>query len=222
MTSSLLGHYENSVLINDLWKRQELSPRDRSIVTVSALIARNHTSLLPRYVALALDNGVKPAEIAEIVTHLAFYSGWGNAAAATSVIEDIFAERKIGADQLPENTGARLEIDETIEARRAAIVDENVGPVFQGLVDYTTNALFKELWLRPALAPRDRSLATMSALISVGQVVQIQFHLDKAMENGLTQEEAAEVITHLAFYVGWPNAMNAVPVAKGIFEKRSA
>ena len=60
----------------------------------------------------------------------------------------------------------------------------------------------------------------MSALIAAGQVAQMPFHLNKAMDNGLTQAQAAEVITHLAFYVGWPNAMSALPVAKEVFEKR--
>ena len=68
-------------------------------------------------------------------------------------------------------------------------------------------------------APRDRSLVTVSALIATGQVAQIPYHLNRAMDHGLTQLQAAEVITHLAFYVGWPNAFSALPVAKDVFEK---
>lgn len=79
-----------------------------------------------------------------------------------------------------------------------------------------------DLWLRPALVPRDRSLVTVSALVANGQVAQIAFHLNKAMDNGLTQQQAGEVMAHLAFYVGWPNAMSAVPVAKEVFAKRSS
>jgi len=80
--------------------------------------------------------------------------------------------------------------------------------------------LFRDLWLRPDLAPRDRSLATVTALIANGQVAQIAYHLNRAMDNGLTQGEAAEAIAHLAFYVGWPNVFSALPVAKEVFEKR--
>jgi 4-carboxymuconolactone decarboxylase len=76
------------------------------------------------------------------------------------------------------------------------------------------------LWLRPDLAPRDRSLVTISSLIALGQVAQLTSHLNLGMDNGLTQPEAAEVIAHLAFYVGWPNAFSALPVAKDVFEKR--
>jgi len=88
-------------------------------------------------------------------------------------------------------------------------------------VQYTTDVLFRDLWLRPDLAPRDRSLATVSALIASGQVAQITYHLNRAMDNGLTQTQAAEMVTHLAFYAGWPNAFSALPVLKDVFEKRS-
>jgi 4-carboxymuconolactone decarboxylase len=81
-----------------------------------------------------------------------------------------------------------------------------------GVVQYTTDVLFRDLWLRPDLAPRDRSLVTVSALIASGQVAQITYHLNRAMDNGLTQAQAAEVITHLAFYAGWPNAFSALSV----------
>jgi 4-carboxymuconolactone decarboxylase len=99
-------------------------------------------------------------------------------------------------------------------------VAEQFGAIAPGLVDYTTDYLFRDLWLRPGLTPRDRSLITVAALISAGQVAQITFHLNRAMDNGLTREQAAEVITHLAFYAGWPNAMSALAVAKDVFAKR--
>lgn len=87
-------------------------------------------------------------------------------------------------------------------------MEHDVGPVSMGLVQYTGDLLFKDLWLRPDLAPRDRSLITVSALIASGQVAQMSFHLSKAMDNGLTKAQASEVLTHLAFYAGWPNAVS--------------
>jgi 4-carboxymuconolactone decarboxylase len=81
--------------------------------------------------------------------------------------------------------------------------------------------LFRDLWLRPGLAPRDRSLITVSALIATGQVAQIAYHLNRAMDNGLTPEQTGEVITHPAFYAGWPNAFSALPIAKEVLEKRT-
>jgi 4-carboxymuconolactone decarboxylase len=207
--------------LSDLWKRPELEPRDRSIVTVAALIARNQTIEMPHYFNLALDNGVKPREISEIITHLAFYSGWANAMSAAAVARDVFAERKIGADQLPAASPALLPLDKEPEAKRGANVEQLFGKVAPGLVQNTTEVLFRDLWLRPDLAPRDRSLVTVSALIATGQVAQITYHLNRAMDNGLTQRQAGEVVTHLAFYAGWPNAFSALPVVKDVFEKRA-
>ncbi|HKS75008.1 MAG TPA: carboxymuconolactone decarboxylase family protein [Terriglobales bacterium] len=204
----------------DLWKRPGLTPRDRSIVTISALIALNQTIEMPYYLNLALDNGVKPREISEIITHLAFYSGWENAMSAVAVAKVVFADRKIGADQLPAASPSPLPLDKEAEAKRATNVELQFGNVAPGVVQYTTDVLFRDLWLRPDLAPRDRSLVTVSALIANGQVAQIPYHLNRAMDNGLTQTQAAEMVTHLAFYAGWPNAFSALPIVKDVFEKR--
>jgi 4-carboxymuconolactone decarboxylase len=159
-----LGRYAQGPLA-ELWKRPGLTPRDRSIVTIAALIARNQTIELPYYFNLTLDNGVKPREISEIITHLAFYSGWANAMSAVAVAKDVFANRKIGVDQLPSASPALLPLDKDAEAKRAANVEQQFGKVAPGIVQYTTDVLFRDLWLRPDLAPRDRSLVTVSALI---------------------------------------------------------
>ena len=216
-----LEKYTQSRLLGEVWKRPGLVPRDRSIVTLAALIARDQTIEMPYYVNLALDNGVTPREISEIITHLAFYSGWSNAISAVAVAKDVFAPRGIGAGQLPAASPQLLPLDEAAEGQRAARVGEQFGKVAPGIVQYTTDVLFRNLWLRPDLAPRDRSLVTVSALIASGHVAQVPYHLNRAMDNGLTQAQASEVITHLAFYVGWPNAFSALPVAKDIFEKRA-
>jgi 4-carboxymuconolactone decarboxylase len=203
-----LQAYAKNRLLNDVWKRPGLAPRDRSIVTLAALIARNQTIELAHHVDLALDNGVKPREISEIITHLAFYAGWGDAMSAIAVVKDVFAARKVGADQLPAVSATLLPINEASEAQR------------ERSVQYTTDVLFRDLWLRPDLSPRDRSLVTVSALIANGQTAQLTPHLNRAMDNGLTQTEASEAITQLAFYVGWPNVFSAMPVAQDVFAKR--
>ena len=220
MVAPALERYSKTVLLGDVWKRPGLSVRDRSIVTLAALIARNQTIEMPFYLNLALDDGVKPAEISEIITHLAFYSGWANAISAVTVAKEVFAARKIAPAQLPAASPQLLPLDEAAEAQRSRRVEQQFGAVAPGVVQYTTNALFRDLWLRPDLAPRDRSLVTVSALIAAGQVAQVTYHLNRAMDNGLTQLQAAEVLAHLAFYVGWPNVFSALPVAKEVFEKR--
>jgi 4-carboxymuconolactone decarboxylase len=77
-----LEQYTRDALFDGLWTRPDLPPRDRSIVTSSALITRDQIGEFPRYLNLALDSGIKPGEISEIITHLAFYAGWGNALSA--------------------------------------------------------------------------------------------------------------------------------------------
>jgi 4-carboxymuconolactone decarboxylase len=220
MVAPALDKYKETTLLGGVWKREGLSPRDRSLVTLAALIARNQAGELPFYLGLALDNGVKPAEVSETITHLAFYAGWGNATAAVAAAKDVFAARNIASDQLPEASPKPLPLNEAAEADRAKRVGEQFGGVAPGLVQNTTDVLFRDLWLRPDLAPRDRSLITVSALVAGGQVAQIPYHLGRAMDNGLTKEQAGEALTQLAFYAGWPNAFSALPVFKDVFDKR--
>lgn len=215
-----LEKYARDRVFGEVWNRPDLSRRDRSIVTLAALIARHQMAEMRHHLNLALDNGVRPGEISEIITHLAFYSGWGNAMATVGVAKDVFAERRIGADQLPPASDKQLPLDEAAETHRAMRVEQDFGKVSPGVVQYTGEVLFRELWLRPGLAPRDRSLVTVSALIASGQVAQIPYHLNRAMDNGLTQAQASEVLTQLAFYAGWPNVFSALPVAKDVFGKR--
>lgn len=215
-----LAHYTQDLVLGELWQRPGLSPRDRSIVTLSVLVAKNQSQDLPFYLKRALDSGVKPGEIAELITHLAFYSGWANATAADAAARTVFAERKIDAAQLPPAKPALLPLDEKAKAARAQGVEHDFGKTAPGVVQYTTEALFRELWLRPGLAPRDRSLVTVSALVANGQVAQVTYHLNRAMDNGLTGAQASEALTQLAFYAGWPNMFSAMPVFKDVFAKR--
>ena len=85
------------------------------------------------------------------------------------------------------------------------------------LVELTDRVLFDDVWARTELSPRDRSLATCSALIAMGKTEQLRFHIPKALENGVTRDEVVELITHLAFYAGWPSAMSAAHLAKELF-----
>ncbi len=93
-----------------------------------------------------------------------------------------------------------------------------LGGFAPALTDLTDRVLFGEVWGRPGLSKRDRSLATVAALVAGGNAEQLTFHLPEAIKNGVTEQELVEVITHLACYAGWPRAMSAVHVAKRIFE----
>ena len=98
--SPALAQFTQDVIVGQLWQRPTLSARERSMVTLAALIACNQPLGLPHYVNLALEHGVAPGEISEIVTHLAFYAGWPNAFSAVMAIKDIFAQRGIAFDPL--------------------------------------------------------------------------------------------------------------------------
>jgi 4-carboxymuconolactone decarboxylase len=139
---------------------------------------------------------------------------------AVAAIKDVFAQRGLQADTLPAASPKLLPLDEAAKAQRASRNEQQFGGVAPGVLQYTAEVLFRDLWLRPDLVPRDRSLVTVSALVASGQVAQMSYHLNRAMDNGVTQAEASEVFTQLAFYTGWPNVFAALPVAKEVFEKR--
>jgi 4-carboxymuconolactone decarboxylase len=89
-----------------------------------------------------------------------------------------------------------------------------VGDLAPKLAELTDDVLFGDVWARPGLSPRDRSLITVAALVSLYRAEQLGPHLRRAVDNGVTEDELVEVITHLAFYAGWPNAMTAIRVAR--------
>jgi len=95
-----------------------------------------------------------------------------------------------------------------------------IGDFAPKLVDLTDRVLFGDVWERRGLSKRDRSLATVAALIALNRPEQLRFHLQYAVDNGVTKEELIETITHLAFYSGWPNAMSAIMVAKELFSRK--
>ena len=95
-----------------------------------------------------------------------------------------------------------------------------IGDFAPKLAELTDDVLYADVWERPELSKRDRSLVTVAALIALNRPDQLRSHLTRARDNGVTQEELVETITHLAFYSGWPNAVTAVGVAREVFEKK--
>jgi len=93
-----------------------------------------------------------------------------------------------------------------------------IGDFAPKLVELTDEVLFGDVWARPQLSPRDRSLITCAALVTNGSIEQLRGHLGRARQNGLTETELKEVIIHLAFYAGWPRAMSAISLARELFD----
>ncbi|MGW4490522.1 carboxymuconolactone decarboxylase family protein [Streptomyces sp. NPDC004376] len=101
-------------------------------------------------------------------------------------------------------------------SQEPSAAQQAIGDITPKLADLTDQVLFGDVWERPGLSPRDRSLVTVTALIALYRSDQLGFHLKLALDNGLTKEELSEAITHLAFYAGWPNAMGAAGQLKAI------
>ena len=102
-------------------------------------------------------------------------------------------------------------------AKEPSIAQRLVGDVAPKLAELTDDVLFGDIWERPGLAKRDRSLITVAALVALYRTNELPGHLRRALDNGVTQEELVELITHLAFYSGWPTAMSAMRAAKEVF-----
>ena len=105
----------------------------------------------------------------------------------------------------------------TSNAKEPSGAEKMFGDFAPALVHFTDDVLFGEAWKRPQLSPRDRSLITVAALTAGGNSEQLTFHLQYAKDNGATEQELIEAITHLAFYAGWPRAFSAMAVAKQVF-----
>jgi 4-carboxymuconolactone decarboxylase len=206
-----LAALTDEVLFGDVWKRTELSPRDRSLVTISVLIATGKSAQLAGHLGRALDNGVTPAEASGLLAHLAIYCGWPNAVSMLDVYDQVYTARKVdtvalqvATPRLPAATG---------EAARARVMADELGTVAPKFVQLTSDVVFGDLWLRSDLTARDRSLVTIAALAAMGDDDQLDFYLRRGLESGLTRGQVVEALTHLGFYAGWAKSSKAMRAA---------
>lgn len=151
--SPALARFGREAISNDLWQRDTLSARDRSIVTVAMLIARNQPGELKHYIAVALDSGVTPAEVSEIITHLAFYAGWPNAMSAVSVAKAIFEARGVTAEALPAASPTLLPLNEQVEKQRADTVEKMSAPFRLARLNLPPTRCFSTSGNGPRLRP---------------------------------------------------------------------
>jgi len=202
-----LARYTDEVLFGAVWPSPELSPRDRSLVVISALIATNKPAQLTGHLNRALANGVTPVEASGVLTHLALYSGWPNAVSALDVYDQVYTARKVDLAALQAPLPSLPPTDDFRRSAEAPL--ERTAPKFARL---SREVLFGDLWRRSDLTVRDRSLVTIAALTAMGQADQLAPYLRRGVDAGLTRAEIAEAITHLAFYAGWPRATEALTV----------
>jgi 4-carboxymuconolactone decarboxylase len=203
-----LATLTDEVLFGDVWRRPELSPRDRSLVTISVLIATAKPAQLAGHLGRALDNGVQPREASGVLAHLAIYSGWPNAVSALDVYEQVYTARKVDTATLRE-AAPRLPASAS-NASRAQAMKEELGAIAPKFVQLTNDVVFDDLWRRSDLTLRDRSLVTIAAIAAMGDDGQLDVYLRRGIESGLTRAQITEALTHLGFYAGWAKATKAM------------
>src|SRR6187401_2431126 len=141
-----LATLTDEVLFGDVWRRPELSPRDRSLVTISVLIATGRPAPLAGHLGRALDNGVKATEASGLLAHLAIYCGWPNAVSALDVYDQVYTARKIDTAAL-RALSPRLPAAASEAARARALADE-LGTIAPKFVQLTNDVVFGDLWQR--------------------------------------------------------------------------
>jgi 4-carboxymuconolactone decarboxylase len=203
-----LATLTDDVLFGDVWRRPELSPRDRSLVTISVLIATGKSAQLTGHLGRAFDNGVLPSEASGVLAHLAIYSGWPSAVSALEVYDQVYTARKVDTASLRSVT-PRLTAPGSDAAQAKRLADE-LGSVAPKFVQLTNDVVFDDLWRRPDLSVRDRSLITIAALAAMGDDDQLDLYFRRAIESGLTRAQLSEALTHLGFYAGWSKAAKAI------------
>jgi 4-carboxymuconolactone decarboxylase len=206
----------DDVLYGDVWRRADLSPRDRGLVTVTALIAVGRTTPLAGHLGRALDNGLRPTEASGLLAHLAIYCGWPSAVAALEAFDQVYTARKVDTQAL-RAVGPPLPMPPSDAARaRAATKALAAAPKFLQL---TNDVVFGDLWRRSDLSMRDRSLVTIVALAAMGDHDQLEFYVKQGLASGLTHAQITEAVTHLGFYAGWSRATKAMTSVSKAFSE---
>jgi alkylhydroperoxidase/carboxymuconolactone decarboxylase family protein YurZ len=185
----------NQVVYAETWARPELSPRDRSLVTVAVGTALYASSEVRYHVGRALDNGVTRDEISEVITHVTFYAGFPTGVNAARIAAEVF------------------------EARGLPLPDARFpgAPYLGTLID---GLLYGETWTRPALSPRDRSLATIAMTQAAYQTDQLRVHMRRGLDNGLTAAELSELMAQITLYSGFPSGVNGSRVLAEVLTER--
>jgi 4-carboxymuconolactone decarboxylase len=210
--SPYLGQILREDLYADIWVRPALAPRDRSLITIAVNQSLYATEEIRAHVRRGLDNGLTQAEISELIAHVLVYSGFPTGVNAARVATEVFQERNLPA--VPPSSPRN---------RNPVVPPAYPGsfPATPYLAALLNEWVYGEVWERPDLSKRDRSLATIAVAQAMGAASELRSHLARGLDNGVTQAEIAEVITHVAFYTGIPSAVNASRVAAAVFEARN-
>jgi alkylhydroperoxidase/carboxymuconolactone decarboxylase family protein YurZ len=210
--SPYLGQVRNTYLYSGIWERSNLSKRDRSMITVAVNQALYATNELRLHMGRALDNGITQTELSEIIAHVLWYSGFPTGVNAARVAAEVFAERNLPAVP-PEASPRQTHKESEFEFPDAF-------PQTPYLRDLLNQVVYAETWKRTELSPRDRSMITVAVGTALYASSEVRYHVGRALDNGVTQAEISEIITHVTFYSGFPTGVNASRVAAAVFSGR--
>ena len=207
-------------VLGDIWSRPGLARRDRSLVSVTALTCLGSQTELRTHLGGALNHGVEVEEIEEVMLHLCGYAGYPRAIEGMRTALALFSKRGVERplprpaaepknDEQRRHDGAeafkRVMYWEAPNEVVARTMEEQLG----ALGDFAIKHLMGEIWSRPQLCRRDRSLVTIVALISLDKITELRFHIPAALRNGMSREEIDEIILQLSLYLGYPAAVGA-------------
>ncbi|MGI9597890.1 MAG: carboxymuconolactone decarboxylase family protein [Acidimicrobiales bacterium] len=231
-----LGSFSVDHVLGNLWSRPQLSRRDRSLIVVTFLATIGSTDELATHVEGALNHGLERHEIHEIINQVAGYGGYPMAMQAARIVDRVLAKLD-GVDRLPakgpadavddpDRWTAATDVMSTIFAgrtsadpaeARAGIVDA-LGGVGEMAFDWG----FGELWARPELSRRDRSMVTVAILAILRCTDELAVHVPGALNHGCTRDQVEEIMVQLTVYGGFPRAVEAMRAARAAFAKIDA
>ncbi len=186
-----LGEIRDSYVYADIWERPGLSPRDRSLITVAVTQALNAPAELQLHMGRGLDNGLTPAQIGEIIAQVQWFRQLPPEVDGLRIAAELFAARGLSSD--------------SVGAASVPVAPPSALPPFPA---------------SPVLGLRDRSLITIALASTLYASTTLRAELPRALDNGVTQSELAEVITHIAFYGGFPSAVNASRITAEVLAAR--
>ncbi|MFE2144020.1 carboxymuconolactone decarboxylase family protein [Streptomyces sp. NPDC059456] len=222
-----LGRYVVEFAYGDVYARPGLDLRERELSTVAALTAQGDTApQLNFHVDAALHVGVRPEEVVEALIHLVPFMGFPRVLNAVGVARTVFADRGVtfeppvandSRDRFLRGTEKLVEID----GHHGLEVIESLKDIAPDLGRYIVEFTFGDVYQRPWLSARRRQLVTVAALTAFGDTApQLRVHIGAALNVGLSPAQVVETLIHVVPYVGFPRALNAIAVAREVFEKR--
>lgn len=196
-----LAHYTDDLLFGEIWPTQGLALRDRSLITIAALLASGRTAQIRGHGARGLDNGLSPVELDELVCHMAFYTGWPSAMSAAAELKEIYDARGIEGPGVVTTPPHHLpkEVSAAIAECHACCTGHGI----ETLESYTAGLLSAEIWCRGGLSLRDRAFASVAGVLGSQQQAALPEFFALALRLGVTREELSQALTQLAFYLGW-------------------